>query len=190
MLPLDQYHFLLQAYDRLGRHLYGAEWTGQEILQPRLDPPEDVQVQREPLERQIGEVNAREDKIRAIISVTTDETLIAALEHEKGDQFSKRAQLQKDLRQLPKPDENYRRCYDAYARAEKAKAILFDALTSEAIKAQASLGMLIDWPGWGRMRGFRYDLDLSLVILPRTISGKRRARCSSGSRNSTHGLKQ
>ncbi len=51
MFPFDQYYFLLHAYDVLGRHLYGPDWTGQELKETPLDAPEIVEQMRAPLEK-------------------------------------------------------------------------------------------------------------------------------------------
>ena len=174
MIALDQYYYLLQAYDALGRRLFGREWTGQDLLQPRIDPPEILAERRAPLEQKLKAIDARDDEGAAAMQRLMSEEERDRLKEEKAALFAERAELQQDLGRLPALNDDYRRSYDAYARSEKAKAMLFGALNSGSVKAQAGLGMLIDWPYWSRARRFRCDLDLSLVILPHTFSSRRR----------------
>ena len=65
MIGLDQYYYLLQACDALGRRLFGSKWSPQDFTQPRLDPPEILAERRAPIERRLDEVNARDDEIEA-----------------------------------------------------------------------------------------------------------------------------
>jgi ribosomal protein S24E len=175
MFPFDQYYFLLHAYDVLGRHLYGTDWTGQELMEARLDAPEVVEQQRAPFERRIAEVNARHDEIRAAIRREIKEELVTALRQESEALFVERAQLQGGLHRLPIPNEDYRRSHVAHRRAEKTQAFLIEALESDAIRAQAGMGIMIHWSAWSKTPGFRCYLPLSLVVMPRSVSGLRRA---------------
>jgi hypothetical protein len=142
MFPFDRYYFLLHAYDVLGRHLYGTDWTGQELMAARLDAPEVIEQKRAPFESRIAAVNARDDEIRAAVGRETKEELVAALRQESEALFVERVQLQRTLYRLPTPNDDYRRSYVAYERAEKTKAVLTEALESEAIRAQAGTGMM------------------------------------------------
>jgi hypothetical protein len=144
-------------------------------MEPRLDAPEVIGQGRAPFEHRIAAVNARDDEIRAAIGRETKEKLVAALRLESEALFAERAQLQATLHRMPIPRDDYRRSYGAYERAEKTKAVLAEALESEAIRAQAGTGMMIEWPTWSRTPGFRWYLPLSLVVMPRSVSGLRRA---------------
>lgn len=175
MSSLDQCYFLLHAYDLLGEHLYGKDWTAQELKQPRLEPPAATEEQRAPFETQIAQINARDDEIGAALKRETKDEFVAALMRERKELFAARAQLQATLHSLPTPNEDYRRSYAAYERAEKTTAVLMEALENRAIQAIAATGLVIDWPTWSATPGFRCYLPLSLVVMPRSISGIRRA---------------
>ena len=96
------------------------------------------------------------------------------LNEERAALFAERAKLQQVLRRVPAPNDDYQRSHDAYARSEKAKAMLLDALNSGAVKAQAGLGMLIDRTYRSPSQRSRCYLNLSLIILPDTFSSRRR----------------
>ena len=79
-----------------------TDWTGQELKETLLDPPENVERKRAPLEKRIAEVNARSDELRAEIGRETKTDLMRALRNEAAALFRERAELQAALYRVPR----------------------------------------------------------------------------------------
>ena len=174
MLPLEEYYFLLHAFDRLGRRLYPSEWTGDEFEQSPMNSPEVIAARREPIEKGLSEIGLEIDAARAAIARTTDEAEIAAHKERLPQLFEERSDLQivcadvdstttitASLRPI-KGELRPRQCCSARSKPEN-------------IHAQYGRGLMIDWAAWSRERGFKCYLALSLVAAPRLRSGMRRA---------------
>lgn len=167
-------YFFLEAYDRLGRHLYPNTWDGREIIQDALPSPESVMEERAPLERRIEKIQTEVLRTQKKIGSTVKEDEIADLTETERTLIDNRQKVHAELRNLYEVDDNFRRRYAAFDRAETAKSRLIGALQAGHLKA--TLGQSLEAPRhlWNGQRGFAYYLELSIAVLPRTFSAKRR----------------
>jgi hypothetical protein len=173
MLPLEDYYFLLHAFDRLGRRLF-PQWRGDEIAQRCIDPPEVVAAAREPHETRIKEIYAEHDKLEAINAKITDEAKTAANKQTMKGLLEERTGLMERLLPMAQLNEAYHRERANYERRVKTEQLFFGALKSGALRAQLLAGPYVDWPAWSREHGFKCYLALSLVVVPRRQLAMRR----------------
>jgi hypothetical protein len=173
MLPLEEYYFLLHAFDRLGRHLF-EEWSGDELAQRPTCPLRFIAATRDPLDKHIADIHARWDELdgenRRILDgdkIEKNSVAMAALLEERNA-------LQQRLLSFPQVNDDYRRDRGAFERQRIAKTLLLGALQSGVIRAQFGTGLIIDWATWEHYPGFRCSLELSLVMAPRVLSQQRR----------------
>jgi hypothetical protein len=163
MLPLENYYFLLHAFDVLGRRLFSG-WTGDEIVQRFIEPPEAVAAAREPYENRIAAIYAEYDERNAAIGRITAGDEIAAHRKAMAQLLEERNDCQQKLSPMPQLNDDYYRDRAAYERRTVAETRFFEALESGAIRAQLGHGPYIEWATWSRERGFKCYLGLSLVV--------------------------
>lgn len=53
----DRNYFFFQAYELLGRHLFGSTWTGYEIQETKMESPEAIEALLMPLEAEIAKLD-------------------------------------------------------------------------------------------------------------------------------------
>jgi hypothetical protein len=175
MLPFEDYYFLLHAFDRIGRRLY-PEWTGDEFDQRSIPSPEVIASEREPLEKRLPEIGAELDAVAAEIRGSLKESEIAEYKGREAQLFEERNSILDRLRHTWRlDDESYRREFAAYERQLKTKEVLFAALEARQIQVQLGRSLIVDWPAWRIEPGFRCNLALSLVRVPRFRSSMRRS---------------
>lgn len=171
----EHYHFLLDAYDRLGKHLFGPEWSGQEIQLSPVPPPEKLEESRRPLENKIAAFDARLAELANDRKRLLSESALVENMRKDATLIEERAGLLSQLSQMPEPDESYRNRYAAFRRRVVSEQRLVDALKHGALNAVMLGGFMVPDRLWHGAHGFKYYLDLSLVVMPRTESGRRRA---------------
>ena len=164
-----------EVFGAVGYRLFGGEWSGNEIWASPIEPPETIESRRQPIIDQITEKDGLEKTLRAKISKSTNPTRIKRLEIDLMALVADRAGLISQANNAPAPDGRYRESYECYARRERAEQELIGALAKGSIVANCLDGMNVPDNFWSGRWGFRYYLDLGIVVLPRDYAGRRRA---------------
>ena len=162
----------------LGRRLYAGRWDGREITARPVDAPSVADDRRAELaasiERLDGEIEALARRIAKSVKADEIDLLIA----EKAELEDRRQHLALSVGALPVFDQRDQQRLETWRRRSAAYQTLLEAFRDNTLKAWSARGMemtLIDAELWrGEYKGFACYLDLSLVVLPRTWSGKRR----------------
>ena len=175
MLPLENYYFLLHAFDVLGRRLYPTDWTGDEFDQRDMEAPGEVAAKLKPVDEKLAEIDAELEANAAAIRRETGEAEMASLQQKRVELFANRTAALDERRPLQKLDDTYSRDYAAYQRRIKTEEALFGALESGKIRAQYGRSLLLDWASWSHEPGFKCYLELSLLKAPHRRSGLSRA---------------
>jgi hypothetical protein len=123
-----QFYFLLEAYDRLGQHLYGVEWDHLEIFKPAMRSPEEIEAERAPLERQYAEAQAEIERCDREIKDTLSASRVEQLNAEKARQFELRNEAAQVLSDKLKIDDRYRQRYRQFERRCRTEETLVAAL--------------------------------------------------------------
>lgn len=182
------FFFLEEAFELLGKHLYSSEWTGRELTAWPVDDPDVIERKRTKLDKRIEDLRAEIAATEERIATTVDATRIDELRERRAAQLNEHGSLHSTLALLPVIDDTYRNRHRTHQRRLNAEAILVDALSAGDLQALATRGLEntgIPKHFWQGEKGFKYYLELSLVVLPRQDFGKRRATVKFG-RTDTH----
>lgn len=171
------YYFLEEAFDMLGRRLYGAEWNGNELIAPEVPNPETIEQKAAQLEQAIAGLNHEIETAQGKIARTTDAAKVEALTARIADLENRRSECHFEQSGLPLLNKSYIASFELFERHRATREQLIGALATGVLKAWAMRGdngIGIHARFWQGERGFAYYLDLSLVVLPRSEHGKRR----------------
>lgn len=174
MFSDDSHYYLLQAFDRLGRHLFGEEWTGQEFQARPTRKPEAVAAEAAPIEARLAEIQKAQNALTEAKRRTTNADEVARLADELERLEMERREDLASLQQIAQTIESAHRDWPAFSRHSRTYDTLFSALRSERLQAEAVDGMQIEWPVWEQEPGFVCYLNLSLVHVARYRSSARR----------------
>lgn len=174
MLIVDDFYFLLHAFDRLGRYLFGESWTGQEFKSRSLPTPDEVAADRAPLEAHREELDGRLRRIDEALSRAILQADIDRLKGERAALILEQTEVRSRLFAMPSATDGYRLDWEDFSRRQRTEHILLDALQTGRINAQFAEGQIIDWSGLHRDREFKVYLALSQVKAPRLRSPIRR----------------
>ncbi|WP_028793198.1 hypothetical protein [Thalassobaculum salexigens] len=172
------FYFLEEAFDLLGRHLYASEWDAQEIIARPCPDPDEGDDLRVELGQQFSALTAEIDALKSAIGKTTNAAEVSRLKGESAVLEERRQDVALKRDALPIAGNLERARYARWQRRETAERVLIDAFKAETLKAWSSRGpsMTQITPDlWrGEVHGFTWYLDLSLAVLPQSISSVRR----------------
>jgi hypothetical protein len=170
----DHNYFFFQAYELLGRYLFGDTWTGNEIQEWEMKSPEAIEDLRTPHEAEVAELDDQDAELEAEIGRTVSEDEIERIQA-KINQLQKTRALHLDaLAKLPRLDDRYRERFQSVERRELTEKQLIDALADGALDAVFGFGLMVPGELWAGAPGFKYYLELSIAVMPKTHSGTRR----------------
>lgn len=174
-MDLRQYYTLFQAYDQLGRHLYGDSiWTGTEIDREKLRPPEEIKAERAPIEARIHAIDEEVKNINDTIARIVDSAKIETATAKRTELLKERSEFQNRLFNMWDADERYAQSYEARRRREVTEKRLLEALKQGKLQAIFCRQTILPNYVWQGERGFRYYLDLSIAVVPNHVSAIRR----------------
>ncbi|MDK9721940.1 MAG: hypothetical protein OEL53_12240 [Rhodospirillales bacterium] len=170
----NSHYFLIEAFQLLGKRLFGPEWQEDELNAPRLEAPHIVAAQRAPLEAEIAELDNLVSGIDQSISRNIDMKAIEAFQEERANHFARRQEIIASLRNVYVTDLSYQSRHAAYVRRTETETRLFDALRSDNILSNILGGIVLNGSHWQNRPGYRHIIDLSLIVLPKLVYSKRR----------------
>ncbi len=167
-MNFDAYCIYMAGFDRLGRHLYGSWWTGNEYLADPVEPPESVEVKRRELLKEIdkalSEINeVRKERRTSILSYEQSSLL-----DQRYDQASQRnKELNLELAALPHDMDDQSAKYEEYQRRLVVEELLTDSLESGQILLWVGLSPAgYRWSEWGNRDGYVLFRELSVLRTP------------------------
>ncbi|MBF0168090.1 MAG: hypothetical protein HQL45_10710 [Alphaproteobacteria bacterium] len=174
LLVRDNHYFLIEAFQLLGKRLFGPEWQGDEWKAEKLDAPDVVVAKRTPLEAELSESDRQIAQIEDAISKNVKADKIENLKQEKRGLLARQQDIHKALRNLYVPDKCYQSRYAAFVRRHETEARLSEALRTDSIPSRILGGIILNGSHWQSRAGYRHMIDLSLIVLPRLVYSKRR----------------
>lgn len=171
------FYSLEEAFEALGRHLYASEWLGREITAQACEQPNTIEQKRADLIEQLNRFDGKIHAIDTSLSKTVSASETEQLKLQLVEVQSERQTTAMALGEIPEVTDRDRQRYEAWRRRENTENTLRDACSSGAVKVFSCFGpemMEIEPELWRGARGFSYYLELSLVVLPRQLSSRRR----------------
>ena len=163
---LDDYYFLLQAFDRLGRHLYRNDWTGMEAFASPSDDPAILKAAHKDLDDRLDAIGLeltglrqRGDRLETGAEKEQIDQRLFELQKQEQELFNRRSAL-------PSYRETLIADYDQYQRGQKVRKILFRGFADKKIKALFGLDQIIEWKLWRGYESFEVSVSLSLATAP------------------------
>ncbi|MCC3306606.1 hypothetical protein [Sneathiella sp. HT1-7] len=163
---LDNHYFLLQAFDRLGRHLYRNDWTGMEAFASPSDDPDFLKTRHSELDDQLDTIGLEKTALfqkggrleRGPEKQQIDQRLFE-LQKQEQELFNRKSAL-------PSYRETLIADYEQYQRGQQTREILFSGFADKKIKALFGLDQIIDWKLWRGYESFETSVSLSLATAP------------------------
>jgi len=151
-MPYGPNYFFLEAYDRLGHHLYPNSWTGREITEDALPSPETILEKRTPLDDRIEEIQTKLSQLQEAERKSVKEDKIAKFSETRIALIDERQEIHSELRCLYVVDENYRNRHATYRRRETTENLLVEALRTGKLKVILGQTEVVPlcWTVWQR----------------------------------------
>ncbi len=160
---------LADAFHVVGDHLYGAEWTGREILGRRAEDPQPTLAARKPLEAQNAELCLLIIQKNRDYKQAVGKAAINAIKYEISELDNKRGQVRADLSALGEVLESEINDHKLWERYEIVEGHLLRALTDEVFSVSSSFGLTVPAKLWHELPAdfdFDFDFERSLVFWP------------------------
>jgi hypothetical protein len=165
---------LNEAYNLVGRWLYGDDWNGWEISARPAPSPDDLSRARAPYQEALEKVQAEIAEIDAQLERTLSASEIRELLERRNAAVKRLEQAGHDLNSHPEPTESHRWAYETYQRGLVAEKTLIAAIMRKAITVVNGHNTPIDNLYWNGHPHFRYYIELSFVRMPRSSGMRRR----------------
>lgn len=173
-MPLPNRYFLLEAFEILGRHLFGDDWKGDEIYGQVMPDADETLAERKDKEAKVAVLDERISDLSDRISRTVKESEIAALNAEKAELMVQLGALNTALAfELADPEGHHKAAFEKDRRRRTTEETLIGALKSRAIVGMVGPNIEIEGSQW-RDGSFRYSIPCSLIFGLRRLSAHRR----------------
>jgi hypothetical protein len=173
VVPFREMLTLSDAVELVGRRLYDETWSGWEYASQPRKSPEEIASERKPLEEELSAAEAEIREVEAAI-------LKAINANENRRLAARRDKLETRIRQLhttPNRDHPLKEilvdAYTAHVRCKTATETFLEAINGFKLKVHNGRGQELNRAVWTHPK-FRYYLDLSIVINPRSSGEPRR----------------
>jgi len=173
VVRFDNRLMLLQAYDILGAHLFGDNWSGKEPWTREHASPEETKQKRQAIVDEILEKKARLqpllDKFQYADREDQNElsAQMSPLQKEIGEK-------ENELHRLPNSYDTLHVAYEAYQRREKVHNLIWDAAADGAIQLIVGQFVVMDIVQWSREPDFELLPIMSQVNGPQKYHGSKR----------------
>lgn len=165
--PFRELLTLSDAVELIGRRLYGETWTGWEYQSQPRKSPEEIASERKPLEEELATAEAEIQKIEAAIQKSIDAAENRRLAKHREKLETRVRQLLTKLSLDHPLNALVRDAYETRVRWQTATETLLAALRGFKLRVHDGRGRELNQFAWSNPK-FRYYLDLSLVVVPRT----------------------
>ncbi|MBB3065350.1 hypothetical protein [Limibacillus halophilus] len=174
-LDLAQNYLLLEAFDLLGRHLYGDDWTGLEAWARPQRSTREIRQEREALLAEIEKSTIALDALTRRYNAVLDHDEQRALDAEITATRQALNETRNRLRDLPSLTGSHIRDSAAYERRAVAEGLIKGALDKGELTAIYGPNQPFAWQDWKNQPWFRLDIALSLATVSPELSNLRRA---------------
>ncbi len=172
---LSKHYSLLQAFDRIGEHLFASQWAGTEVWARPVEDPDQIRRERNAINERLNAIDAEVLLLGQRMARADCQQERAALHVQRSKLTAEANALHERRSTFPELGEPYFRDHDAFLRRQKTQEVLMVGLSEGAIHAQFGNGTLIDWKTWSRADGFKLYISLSMAVVPGKLSSLRRA---------------
>ena len=176
-MPLSEFrrgYLLFEAFEALGRRLYGHMWTGEELSTITVPDAHDAAAKAALLKDQKASIEEEITTIEALIRRTVTEAEIALLKERLAQAKNNRGELGHLLFQA-EPTDTHWESYRANNRRDHVLEVLVSALAQRRLEGSAVGGFVIPDHFWsGQAPHFWFDVPLSMARVPKTFSSRRR----------------
>lgn len=166
------YYLLFEAFETLGRHLYGGEWTNNEITAARNKSPDEVEREIRQFLATVSDIDKRLEQLTAESKKLLTRERTAEIEAEKNELGVKRLKAVSKHPDFWAPDWAERLVGSArtYQRKVLTETALIEAIKAGKFRVESLRQMLDPWV-W-KDRVVYHNLELSLVLGPRSWGDK------------------
>jgi hypothetical protein len=171
--PFREMVTLSDAVELIGRRLYGETWIGQEYLSRPGKSPDELARERKPLEEEISATEAEIREIEVAIQKSIDPAENRRLAKLRAKRKAHVQQLQARLSLDHPLNDIIRDSYDTHMRWHTATKTFVDAIKAFKLRVHDGRGRELNPAAWSNPK-FRYYLELSLIVTPRSAGEDRR----------------
>lgn len=167
---------LLEAFEALGEWLYGDEWTGNELKREwhHVTDPEELAAKRAPYEAELAEIDEEHDRLRKAKSKTVKKKEVDEYAARLEELLARRAEITHFLWENPAPEKGVAEDWEEWHRRVKTEGVLISGLAAGDLMAVSTSNLIVENYLWKERDGFRYYIDLSMVVLPQRSSSQKR----------------
>lgn len=162
------YYLLSEAFECLGRHLYGPEWTSNEITAVQRKSPDETAAEIAGLRRSVAEIDTKLEQLAAEGKTLLTSERVAAIKAEKDALTTERLKTVEHHPGFWVPGwaEDLRRDAQTYQRKTVTETMLIEAIKAGKFRVEGVRQMLDPWV-W-KDRVICHHLELSVVLGPRS----------------------
>lgn len=176
-MPVSQVqrdYLLNEAFELLGRELYGTVWTGRELGADKWPSPDEWNGKRGRLQGAAASFDRDITELKEQRRRTVKEAEVQGIEDRLHELRDKRAEALNELAHHPEPDQSFIANYEAFLRKEHVCEALITALSGDRFGASClnSVGIQAHW--WRPESRYKFDVELSMMWFPVRQSRKRR----------------
>lgn len=173
-IDFSNFYLLLEAFDRLGFHLYADEWTGREAWARPAESPDKLKTDKSALRARLESLDesilSKEREFRYATEPTDQNQISSDLDRLRKEHSSKL----EDLRSLPVISDVISGPHASFERRATAEKVLWDAARSGDIVFRYGPDTLIDWTAWMADSAIKVHLSLSMARVSSLYSNLRR----------------
>jgi hypothetical protein len=165
VLQIRKHYLLSEAFELVGRQLFGQTWTGMEYAQQPTPSVDEIAAAREPYETSYTNLARDLTEIEARISRSLDQEELARATERKRTIEEQLAFLRTKLHlELPEPNEVMRSQWETYQRCVATERTLIDAIQDRRFSVDDGRGRQIHPLIWTNDPRFRCYLELSVAV--------------------------
>jgi hypothetical protein len=164
-LQIRKHYLLSEAFELVGRRLFGRTWTGTEYAQRPTPSPDEIAATREPYETSLTNLSRDLTEIESQIARSLDQAVLAQAAERKQRIEEQLTLLRTTLHlELSEPNEAMRDQWETYQRRVAAERTLKDAIREHRFGVDDGRGNQIHPLVWTDDPRFRCYVELSIAV--------------------------
>jgi hypothetical protein len=163
---LTAHYSLLQAFDLIGRRIFGDDWTGSEAWTRRSDDPAVTMKERAAVGRELAEIEQQIAALGIQINYPENESQKAEAQAKYQELSDLRRTGEDRYRHFPVEYDTWIADHAAYARRSQVEDIIMGAFSSRELDLVFGAGQVLPWEDWRHRPGFKVYINLSLIRMP------------------------
>ncbi|MCI2392881.1 hypothetical protein [Aliiroseovarius sediminis] len=169
-IDLRHYHYLGEAFFRVGLSLFPDDWTGREQFAVPDFTGEQIEQERAALEKNVSRLRQQELELAMTPTDGLSDKEYVAFRENKAATRDRRMVAEQKLFSLGKPDHYQHQENAAYQRRMDAEATLITAFKAKELDLITYGGLVVDWSTWPDRKGWDYSFPYSTINAPPSIS--------------------